>query len=126
MAEHDVGKLIPPDDILTDQFGERVRERAEEAVEATINSRCDDLIGAIQAKQAEATKEIRAEIDRITADLRAQEAQVSEPFMQRIETVRSEALAIDRETVVRQVITRMTPDVDLLHTAISGTFSNRP
>jgi hypothetical protein len=126
MTDHGVSKLVPPGDILTDQFIDRVRERAEEAVETAIISRRDDLIATIQAEQDEATKEIQAEIDRITADLRAQKALVSEPFMQRIETARSEALAIDREAIVHQVIKRMTPDADLLHTTISGTLSNRP
>jgi hypothetical protein len=126
MAEHGVSKLVPPGDILTDQFIDRMRERAEEAVETAIISRRDDLIDAIEAEQDEATKKIQAEIDRITADLRAQKAQVSEPFMQRIEAAKSDALAIDRETVVRQVIKRITPDADLLHAAIIGTFSNRP
>jgi hypothetical protein len=126
MAEHGVSKLVPPGDILTDQFIERVRERAEDAVETAIRNRRDDLIATIEAEQDKATKEIQAEIDRITADLRAQKAQVSEPFLQQIETVRSEALAIDRETVVHQVIKRMTPDADLLHMAIISTFSNKP
>jgi hypothetical protein len=126
MAEHDVSKLIPPDDILTDQFMERVREPVEDAVETAIARRRDDLIAAIEAEQDEATKEIQAEIDRITADLRAQKARVSAPFVERIETARSEALAIDRETVVRWVIRQMTPDVELLRTAINGTFAHEP
>ena len=84
MAEHGAGKLIPPDDILIDGFGERVRNRAEQAVAEAINQRLDAKVTAIEAEQAKATKNIQAEIDRITADLRKQLAEVSEPFQQRI------------------------------------------
>jgi hypothetical protein len=126
MAEHSVGKLIPPDDILQDEFHERVRERAEDAVRTALSSRLDDLVAAIKAEQAEATKEIRAEIDRITADLRAQEARIAEPFLQRIEAARLEALAIDREGTVHQVIRWMSPDAIHLRAEIEAIFSNKP
>ena len=103
-----------------------MRGRAEDAVRTAISSRLDDLIAAIRAEQAKATKEIRAEIDRITADLRAQEARASDPFLRRIETARSETLAIDREAAVHQVIKRITPEPNKLRAAIGGTFSIRP
>src|SRR3954469_83494 len=124
MAEHDVSKLVPPGDILADQFGERVRWRVEDAVETAITSHRDELIATIETEQDEATKEIQAEIDRITADLRAQKALVSAPFLQRIETAKLEAQAIDREAIAHQVIKQITPDADLLHATIVVTFSN--
>jgi hypothetical protein len=126
MAEHGAGKLIPPDDILTDGFGEQVRERAHLAVVAVMNRRLDDQITAIEAERTEATKEIRAEIDRITADLRTQLALVSEPFRQRIGVAQAEAWAINREAEVHRVIARITPAPDRLRTAIGDVFSDRP
>ena len=106
MGEHGAGKLIPPDDILQDEFGERVRERAQSAVADGDRAALEDQIAAIEAEQAEATKEIRAEIDRITADLRMQLARVSEPFLRNEDRALRKSggrQAIDREAEVHQV-----------------------
>jgi hypothetical protein len=126
MAEVGAGKVIPPDDILVDGFGERVRERAQQSVAETINKRLDAEVAAIEAEQAEATKDIRAEIDRITADLRAQLAVISEPYEQRIETARTVAAEIDRETETHKAIVRLTPAADQLRAFIGQTLSDRP
>ncbi len=113
MAEVGVGKVIPPNNILRDEFSEQLRAQIQEAVAEAIEQRLADQIAAIEAERAEATKDIQAEIDRITADLRRRLAEVSEPFQQRIETARLEANAIDR-------------DGNSLRMAISEAFSDRP
>jgi hypothetical protein len=95
-------------------------------VAEAIDRRLDGQITVIQAEQIEATKDIQAEIDRITADLRSRRAEVSEPFHQRIEAARSEASAIDREAAVHRAIGRTTPGADRLRTAITEAFSGRP
>src|SRR5262249_53940570 len=120
MAEHDAGKLIPPDDILADQFNEQARPRVEDAVNAAIDSCCDDVVDAIKAEEAEARKPILAELYHISAPLLAELARVrapllermrvvSEPFRQRIGAVQADADAIDRETEVHRMIERMRP-----------------
>jgi hypothetical protein len=124
MAEHDAGKLIPPDNLLEDQFSERVRERAHQSVMAAIDRCLKVQIAAIEAEEVDATKEIRTEIDRITADLRLRLAEISGPFERRIEAARSGANAIGREAAVHQVIKRMTPDTDSLRAAIGAALSN--
>jgi hypothetical protein len=126
MAEHGAGKVVPPDDILHDQFSERVRGRAQEAVEEVIARRLVGQIAIIEAEQTEATKDIQAEIDRITADLRSRQAEVSAPFHQRIEVATSEANAIDREAAIHRAIARITPGADRLRTTITEAFSGRP
>ncbi len=126
MAEVGAGKLIPPDDILADGFGERVRARAEQAVAEAINQRLDAKVTAIEAEQAKATKNIQAEIDRITADLRKQLAEVSEPFQQRIAITQADIAAIDREAKTHKVIERITPDARKLRATINKTFAKKP
>jgi hypothetical protein len=126
MTEVGAVKVIPPDDILQDGFGEQVREQAYRSVVAAIDRHLDDQIAAIKAEQAEATKEIRAEIERITGPLRAEETRIAEPFLQRAEAVKSEALAVDREALVHRVIKRMTPDFDQLRAGIGAIFSSQP
>jgi hypothetical protein len=126
MAEVGAGKVIPPDDILRKEFAERVRGRTQEAVAEAIEGRLDDRIAIIEAERAEATKDIRAEIDRVTADLRRRLAELSEPFQQKVETARSEANAINREAVVDREIGRIAPDADKLRAAIGEAFSGRP
>ena len=69
MAEHGAGKLIPPDDILIDGFGERVRNRAEQAVEATIEKRTRDRIAAVEAETHRAIKRIIPTIELLRAGI---------------------------------------------------------
>jgi hypothetical protein len=126
MEEAGDGKVIPPDDILQDEFGERVRDRAAEAVAAILDGRLAEQVFAIEAEQDRATADIRAEIDRITADLRQQLAEVSEPFWQRIEEARAEAAEIDCEAAVHLAIARITPEAGNLRAAIAEAFSEKP
>jgi hypothetical protein len=137
MAEHSAGKLIPPDDILTEGFGERVRERTQDAVEAAIEGRLDADLAAIEAEQVKATSPIQAEIDRlsapllaeidrITAPARVRLAETQAPFHQRKADAREEAGAIDREAEVHRAIGRMTPDADALRAAIGEVFVKLP
>ena len=51
-------KLIPPDDVLIDCFGERIRESADMAVMVGINQRLADKVAAIETEQAAATADI--------------------------------------------------------------------
>ena len=136
MAEHGAGKLIPPDDILIDGFGERVRNRAEQAVEATIEKRTRDRIAAVEAERERAIAPIQmeiarisapllAEIDRLTAHLDERLAEVSEPFEQQITATYTEAAEINREAEVHRAIGRITP-TRTLRTAIGDVFSGRP
>jgi hypothetical protein len=67
MVEHDAGKLIPPDDILQDGFGERIRERAEQAVVVGIDQRLYARIAAIEAERDAATAPIKFRIAEISA-----------------------------------------------------------
>jgi hypothetical protein len=126
MAEAGDCKLIPPDDILQDGFGERVRSRAEDAVTEGIEQNLDAEVAAIEAEKTEATKDILAEIDRITADLRKELVEISQPFDERVEDAKAEAAAIDREAETQKVIERITPDAEKLRTAISDTCTKRP
>jgi DNA topoisomerase VI subunit B len=126
MAEHGAGKLVPPDDILVDGFGERVRARAEIAVAEAIGRRLDAEVGAIEAEQAVATAAIRAEIEHVTAGLRTQLARASEPFHQRITTAQAAAAAIDRVAEAHKVIQRITPQAAELRSAIVEAFADRP
>ena len=126
MAEHGAGKVIPPDDVLHDRFRDQVRPRVHAAVVTAIDRRLNEKIDGIEAEQNKATKEIRAEIDRITAAPRARLALVSRPFLQRIEKAKAEALAIDREAEVHRAIGRITPSGDKLQKAIGKAFTKRP
>jgi DNA topoisomerase VI subunit A len=126
MEEHDAGKLIPPDGVLTNQFSERVHERATEAVATALSKRLAGSITVIEAEQAEATRDIRTEIDRVTADLRTQLADVSAPFKHRIEAEQIEALAIDREALVHRTIEQITPRANVLRSAITTIFTDEP
>jgi hypothetical protein len=159
MAEHDTGKLIPPDDILADGFAEHARSRVSDDVAEAIESRCDDvvtaivqqrdeLVAAIKAEEAEAKKPIVAEIDRVSAPLLAELSRVRAPLLeqmaaitaplharitetqethqQRIETVRSEAEAIDHEAEVARVIEGMRPAADKLRNVIADAFAKEP
>jgi DNA topoisomerase VI subunit B len=126
MAEAGDGKLIPPDDILQDGFGERVRARAEQAVAEEIAQNLDAEVAAIDAEQAEATKETREEILRITADLRRRLAEEEKPFLARKEEARADATSIDREAETQKVIERIAPSAEKLRTAISETFAKDP
>jgi DNA topoisomerase VI subunit B len=137
MAEHGMGKLIPPTDILTDQFGELVRERVQDAVEAAIERRLNVALADIEVEQVKATSPIQAEIDRLSAPLLAEIARVTEaerarlaeteaPFQQQKTDVRAEAEAIDREAEVHRTIERMTPEADALRAAIGNTFTRQP
>ena len=137
MSEHGAGKLIPPDDILQDDFGERVHDRTQTAIAEAIEQRLENQIAVIEAEQAEATKEIQTEMDRATAPLRMQLAQVSEPFLRKIEEVsepfldrikkaKAAAQAIDREAEVHRSIERMMPGAATLQAAIGEAFSSSP
>ena len=126
MAEAGVGKVIPPDDILQNEFAELLRDRAQTAVTDEIDQRVENQVAGIEAEKTEATKEIQAEIDRMTADLRAKRDQVLEPFERRIEAVIAEAEAIDREAEVHKVIKRTTPDGEKLRAQIDADFSLQP
>jgi hypothetical protein len=148
MAERAAGKVIPPDDILTERFGERVRPRAERAVTDRIEQQRleqieaieGDLAGqveAIDAEKTEATKDIQAEIDRITADLRQQLAAVSAPFNDRISEAKAEAQSatqaveaeineIDQEADIAALIEAMTPAPEVLKAKIGETFTGTP
>ena len=126
MIEHGAGKLIPPDDILRDGFAEHVRDRAASAVAEAIEQQLESQITDIKAEQDEATKDIRDEIDRITAGLRAQLAEVSAPFLERIEAAKAEAQAIDQDAAVERTIARITPDAMTLRSAIDAAFVREP
>jgi hypothetical protein len=137
MAEAGESKLIPPDDILQDQFSERVRERAHLAVVSAIGRRSDDQVAAIEVEQAEAVKPIQAELDVALARLRKRLAEIqepflrriveaSEPFQQRIATVYAETAAIDREAEVQKAIEEITPEGEEVRTAITKAFTERP
>ena len=137
MAEHGTGKLIPPDDILIDGFGERVRNRAEQAVEATIEKRTKDRIAAVEAERERAIAPIRmeiasisgpllAEISRLTAHLDKQLAEVSEPFKRRIAATYTEASEINREVETHRAIKRTIPTIELLRAGIDVAFSESP
>jgi hypothetical protein len=148
MSEHDAGKLIPPDDVLKDGFGERVRERAERAVKTAISSRLHNLTAAIEAEQAKATAPIEveiaklsapllaeidrlkapllAEIDRITAEPVKQLAETIAPFEARIAEARKEAADIDREAETHKAIERSTPDAERLRARIGEAFTASP
>jgi cell fate (sporulation/competence/biofilm development) regulator YmcA (YheA/YmcA/DUF963 family) len=95
MAEHGATKLVPPDDILQDQFIERVRRRAADDVQLAINSRLDDVVAtikkerteavnAIKAKKAEAQESLLAEIDRVSAPLIAELHRVRAPLLEQV------------------------------------------
>jgi len=137
MVEHSAGKLIPPDDILHDQFSERVRERVEDVVATAISRRLDDVVATIKAEEAEAKKPLMAALDHVSAPLMAelnrvrgpllaQMRLVSEPFRQRIRDVHAEAAAIDREAEVEHAIQRMTPGAEKLRSEISAAFTAEP
>jgi DNA topoisomerase VI subunit B len=137
MAQHDAGKLIPPDDILQDQFSERARPRADDSLQLAIITHLDRVVATMKAEEVEAKKPLLAEIDRISAPLLAelsrvraplleQVRQVSEPFRRRIADAHAEADAIDRETLLHQVIERMLPDVNKLRQAITNVFTKEP
>jgi hypothetical protein len=126
MAEHDAGKLIPPDDILADTFDEQARKRTADAVNAAIDTRRDALVADIEQQRDAATADIQAEIDRITADQRSQLAERFEPFKQRIEALTADAAAIDRETLVHQALDRMRPDAKTLRAAVADGLADRP
>jgi hypothetical protein len=126
MAEHGDGKLIPPGDILIDQFGEAVRPRARASVDQELDGELAKQMAAIRARQDKATAKLRAEIDRITAPLRKQVDAIVAPFRQEIATVTAEADAINREAETRRVIAAMTPDADALRAAIGKQFKREP
>jgi hypothetical protein len=137
MAEHCTGKLIPPDDILIDGFGERVRNRAEQAVEATIEKRTKNRIAAVEAERVRAIAPIQmeiarisgpllSEISRLTAHLDKQLAEVSEPFKQRIAATYTEAAGINREAETQRAIKRTIPTIELLRADIGVAFSESP
>ncbi len=126
MAEHGAGKLIPPDDVLQEAFGDRVHDRAQSAIADAVEQRLEGQITAIAAEQAEATQDIRDEIDRITAGLRAQLAEAEAPFLERIEEAKAEAQAIDQDAAVQRTIARITPDAAALRQAIDAAFAREP
>jgi hypothetical protein len=126
MEEHGAGKLIPPDDILTDGFGERMRTRAEQAVEAEIERRTEKRVAAIKAARDEAGADIRAEIERITADLRQQLEGIEQPFDQQIEDAMDAAEAVDREAEINAVIEKITPEAERLRGDIGNRFADEP
>ena len=137
MAKHRAGKLIPPDDILIDGFCERVRNRAEWAVEATIEKRTKDRIAAVEAESVRAIAPIQmeiarisgpllAEISRLTSHLDKQLAEVSEPFKQRIAATYTEAAEINREAETHRAIKRTIPTIELLRADIGVAFSESP
>ena len=120
------GKLIPPDDVLQDHFGEQVRDRTYRAVTVAIDRKLDDQIAVIRDEETDATKDIQAEIDRITKDLRAQLDLASEPFQQRIAAARRTAADIDVDARVQLAIDRVTPVGDDLRSMIGEAFAHRP
>jgi hypothetical protein len=137
LAEHDAGKLIPPEDILVDGFGECVRERAELAVANAITQRRDTRIAAIEAARAKATAPIRreidriaapllAEIDRLTAPLHRQLSEAAAPFGAEITAAHTEAKETNREAVIADTITAMTPNPEKLRDGIEKRFRREP
>jgi hypothetical protein len=137
MAQHKAGKLIPPDDILTDQFGEHMRERVEIAVAAAIDLRRDQAIAAIETERNTATAPIReqirqisepllAEIDRQTAELRQQLAATEQPFGEQITQAHTDASATDTDAAVAANIARVIPKPRQLRKDIGLRFGKEP
>jgi hypothetical protein len=134
MAEHGADKLIPPDDILTDQFAEQMRPRAEVAVAEAIERRREETIDEIEAERREAIAPIQEEIDRIskplldeiaqkTAELRRELTETQTPFENRIADANTEAEATDREAEVAKAIAKITPEPEQLRTDIGKRFT---
>jgi hypothetical protein len=137
MAEHGAGKVIPPDDVLRNEFDKRVRGQVENAVAKAIKQRVDGQITTIEAARAEAARLQREEMARTTAPLRELLALVEAPFLGRIalleapfekETAeaRAAAEAIDQAAKTERVIEQITPDGETLTTAINKAFSDGP
>jgi len=136
MEEHCAGKLIPPDDILIDGFGDRVRPQMERAVEAEIDRRTYERVASLEAEKAKAIEPIQteitrisapllAEISRLTAPLNKQLSETSEPFEQHIAEARTEAAKIDRASETHKAIKRITPAPERLRAGISEAFVDR-
>jgi hypothetical protein len=137
MAEHGEGKLIPPADILTDGFGERVRERIQIAVAEAIIQRRDAAISEIEQEQAQAIAPInrqiaeieapfRKQMRRATADLRNRLADTYEPFQRAIAAAQAEAEAVDREKKTHEVISQITPESESLREAVGAILAKHP
>ncbi len=135
MAELGDGKLIPPDNILQDEFGERVRGRAQEAVAAAIERRLNDEITTIEAAKAAAARLRREEMARATAPLRELLTLVEAPFRETIALLeapfdmeaggaRAAAEAIDQVARTERIIEQITPDD--LRAEIDEIFSKKP
>jgi hypothetical protein len=83
-AEHGAGKLIPPDDILRNEFGEHILPRAEDAVADAIEQQRDKKSATIKAAKLEATQKIRDEMARVTAPLRDLLSLLEAPFLETV------------------------------------------
>jgi hypothetical protein len=81
MEEFGDGKVIPPDDVLRDEFGERVHQRTQKAVALAIDQRRDSRIATIEAAKAAAAQLQRGEMARVTAPLHALLAALEAPFL---------------------------------------------
>ena len=137
MSEHGAGKLIPPDDILQDDFGERVhdlyadRHRRGDRATPRKSDRCHrgragrgdernpDGNGPCHSASAHA---VGAGVGAVLAQIE----EVSEPFLDRIKKAKAAAQAIDREAEVHRSIERMMPGAATLQAAIGEAFSSSP
>jgi hypothetical protein len=137
VKKHGPVKLIPPDDIVRNEFAAHVRERATDTVETAIGRSIETAIATIRAEEAEATAPLEAELERVraplVAELRRLEApfleqmqRVSEPFRQRVADVQDQVDAIDREAEVERLIERMTPNADQLRSKMAEAFTEKP
>jgi DNA topoisomerase VI subunit B len=135
MEELGDGKLIPPDDILQEEFGDRVRERVETALAEKIEQQLNNQISTIEQAKAEAIRLQREEMGRITAPVRELLVLLEAPFLERIsllkapfnqetEEARAESEAIDQVAKTERVIDRIMPED--LRAAIDEAFADKP
>jgi DNA topoisomerase VI subunit B len=137
MEELGNGKLIPPDDVLRDEFHKHVRYRAEDAIEQAIEQRLDNQLTTIEEAKTEAARPQRQEMERLTAPLWELLGLLEAPFLERIallekpfdqeaEQARAEAAATDRDAEVDRVLEEITPDPDTLRTEVDEALRDRP
>jgi hypothetical protein len=123
---HFAGKVIPPCDILVDQFANSVRDRVGTEIERRIDARLEAKTRTIVDEKMEATRSIREQIDSLTATLRQRLREVSAPFDDRIRQAAEASAAIDQVECVEATVRRMLPEPDALMAEIAGALSAEP